>query len=86
MDIVEKFGSARISDGGLSESHNKYFSKTTSERSQGRIDVFGEQRGFNLAAKMVLDRAYRNNAMKCSKGSYFKSIPKVTSNFGHQED
>ena len=38
---------------------------------------FDEQTGFNLAAKMVLDRAYRNTAMKCSKGSSFKNIPKA---------
>ena len=29
---------------------------------------------------MVLDCAYRNNAMKCSKGSSFKSIAKLKSN------
>ena len=65
---IVRFGSAMNFDGGFCESNHKYLTKTTGQRTQGRSDTFDEQTSFNLSAKIIMDRAFRQLNMSTKKG------------------
>ena len=60
LSLIERFGSALNFDGGSCESNHKYLTKAPGTRTQGRLDTFDAQTSFNLSAKIVLDKAFRN--------------------------
>ena len=76
-DMISRFGSALNFDGGFCESNHKYLTKAPGMRTQGRTDNFDEQTSFNLSAKIVMDRAFRNLKLETSQGvsTHFNSIP-----------
>ena len=76
-----EYGSSQNQDGSSPESNHKYFCKAPGERTQGRQDTIERQASWNLAAKTILDRAFRNMDFSPTKGvsRNFNSINELRS-------